>query len=118
MLCKLNIFSGLFTLILCCVSVIIVNKFGILHFGRVVLVFRRMIRRHPRPAFPVNYRSTGLLRLPRSGIQEPFEIWFSRKHQRSRVDFYYGRLGTSWIIGLILRSGISREIMRVKIRKS
>ena len=84
-------------LLLCCVFVI-VNKFGGLQFGKAVSVLRRMIHRHPRPVFPDNYHSTGLLRLPRSGIKEPFEIWFSHQDQKSRVDFYYGEYGELYIL--------------------
>ncbi|XP_046857407.1 LOW QUALITY PROTEIN: cathepsin K-like [Xenia sp. Carnegie-2017] len=60
------------------------------HTGKVLKIIRRFIHRHPRPSFPQNYHSTGLLMLPHSGIREPFEIWFSKEQQRSRVDFYYG----------------------------
>ena len=91
MSCNSRIFNGLFTVLLLCCVCVIINRFGGLQFSRAVTVFRRMIHRHPRPVFPVNYHSTGLLRLPHSGIKEPFEIWFSRKDQRSRVDFYYGK---------------------------
>ena len=90
MSCKSGIFNGLFTVLLLCCVCVFVNRLGILQFGKAAEIFRRMIHRHPRPVFPVNYHSTGLLRLPHSGIKEPFEIWFSHK-QKSRVDFYYGK---------------------------
>lgn len=47
----------------------------------------------PEPfRFPQNYHATGKLHLPHSQIEEPFEVWFSRKHNRSRIDYYYGNL--------------------------
>ncbi|KAK3752750.1 hypothetical protein QZH41_018716 [Actinostola sp. cb2023] len=40
--------------------------------------------------FPEEYHVTGRLLLPNSKIEEPFEAWLSRKHNRSRIDYYYG----------------------------
>ena len=42
--------------------------------------------------FPVNYHATGRLFLPHSNIVEPFEIWFTKDFNRSRIDYYYGTL--------------------------
>lgn len=75
---------------LCLLAVL--NKINNLQSAQTVTIFRRMIHRHPQPVFPNNYHSTGLLRLPHGNIKEPFEIWFSGKDRRSRVDFYYGKL--------------------------
>ncbi|XP_067033013.1 uncharacterized protein [Acropora muricata] len=40
--------------------------------------------------FPTNYHATGRLFLPHSNIVEPFEIWFTKDFNRSRIDYYYG----------------------------
>lgn len=45
----------------------------------------------PRFEFPQEYHATGRLLLPHSKIEEPFEIWFTRKQNRSRIDYYYGK---------------------------
>lgn len=42
--------------------------------------------------FPNNYHATGRLFLPHSNIVEPFEIWFTKDFNRSRIDYYYGKL--------------------------
>lgn len=45
---------------------------------------------HLEVKFPNNYHATGRLFLPHSKIVEPFEIWFTSKFNRSRIDYYYG----------------------------
>lgn len=82
LMCKSRIIKGLTTVFLLCCVCVIINWFDLLRSGKAVAVFRRMIQRHPRPVFPLSYHSTGLLRLPRSGIKEPFEIWLSHKDQK------------------------------------
>lgn len=42
------------------------------------------------PVFPRDYHASGLLILPRSGIAEPFEIWYAPSVDKSRIDYYYG----------------------------
>lgn len=41
--------------------------------------------------FPSDYHATGVLRLVTSKIDEPFEAWYSKRHQKSRIDYYQGR---------------------------
>lgn len=102
LMCKSRIIKGLTTVFLLCCVCVIINWFDLLRSGKAVAVFRRMIQRHPRPVFPLSYHSTGLLRLPHSGIKEPFEIWLSHKDQKSRVDFYYGKCTPDFAIWLAM----------------
>ena len=44
----------------------------------------------PKTVFPSNYHATGRLFLPHNNIIEPFEVWFSKDLERSRIDYYYG----------------------------
>ena len=96
-------------LVLLCFAVFLLNKSNVFRLAPTISVFRRMIHRHPRPIFPINYHSTGLLRLPHGNIKEPFEIWFTSKYQRSRVDFYYGKLTFSSELG-------ARNCAKLKLR--
>lgn len=41
--------------------------------------------------FPDVYHATGVLSLPTSEVNEPFEIWFSKPADRSRIDYYGGK---------------------------
>lgn len=40
--------------------------------------------------FPSEYHVTGVLHLVTSKIDEPFEAWYSKRHQKSRIDYYQG----------------------------
>lgn len=53
---------------------------------------KKNITRHTEIKFPTNYHATGRLFLPHSNIVEPFEIWFTSDFNRSRIDYYYGRI--------------------------
>lgn len=44
--------------------------------------------------FPEDYHATGVLRLPTSQVDEPFEIWYSKSHDKSRIDYYEGDVKT------------------------
>lgn len=44
--------------------------------------------------FPTEYHATGILSLPTSIINEPFEVWHSQTYDKSRIDYYHGRLVT------------------------
>lgn len=44
--------------------------------------------------FPTEYHATGILSLPTSNINEPFEVWHSQTYDKSRIDYYHGRLVT------------------------
>lgn len=59
------------------------------------MIFKRSLRENKTAPltinFPSNYHSTGRLFLPHSNIVEPFEIWFTKDFNRSRIDYYYGR---------------------------
>ncbi|XP_068681166.1 uncharacterized protein [Montipora foliosa] len=71
---------------------------GIYHlFGQKLelMVFKRSFKVHNSTTpltvnFPSNYHATGRLFLPHSDIVEPFEIWFTKDFNRSRIDYYYG----------------------------
>ena len=45
----------------------------------------------PKP-FPRNYHATGKLFLPHGNIMEPFEVWYAGDYNRSRIDYYFGKL--------------------------
>jgi len=53
---------------------------------------KKNITGHTEIKFPTNYHATGRLFLPHSNIVEPFEIWFTSDFNRSRIDYYYGRI--------------------------
>lgn len=42
--------------------------------------------------FPSEYHATGVLSLPTSNINEPFEVWHSQTYDKSRIDYYHGKL--------------------------
>lgn len=42
--------------------------------------------------FPSEYHATGVLSLPTSNISEPFEVWHSKTHDKSRIDYYHGKI--------------------------
>ncbi len=42
--------------------------------------------------FPAIYRATGNISIPSAGIREPFEVWYAGKYNRSRIDYYGGKL--------------------------
>lgn len=44
--------------------------------------------------FPTEYHATGVLSLPTSNINEPFEVWHSQTYDKSRIDYYHGKLVT------------------------
>ena len=41
--------------------------------------------------FPTEYHATGVLSLPTSNINEPFEVWHSQTYDKSRIDYYHGK---------------------------
>ena len=41
--------------------------------------------------FPTEYHATGILSLPTSNINEPFEVWHSQTYEKSRIDYYHGK---------------------------
>lgn len=41
--------------------------------------------------FPAEYHATGVLSLPTSNINEPFEVWHSQAYDKSRIDYYHGK---------------------------
>ena len=41
--------------------------------------------------FPSEYHATGVLSLPTSNINEPFEVWHSQTYDKSRIDYYHGK---------------------------
>lgn len=41
--------------------------------------------------FPDEYHATGILSLPTSEVNEPFEIWYSKPADKSRIDYYGGK---------------------------
>lgn len=41
--------------------------------------------------FPSEYHATGILSLPTSNINEPFEVWHSQTYDKSRIDYYHGK---------------------------
>lgn len=41
--------------------------------------------------FPTEYHATGVLSLPTSNINEPFEVWYSQTYDKSRIDYYHGK---------------------------
>ena len=53
---------------------------------------KKNVTGHKEVRFPRNYHATGRLFLPHSNIVEPFEIWFTSDFNRSRIDYYYGRI--------------------------
>lgn len=68
---------------------------------RDLMVFKRSLKNGNSTApltvnFPTNYHATGRLFLPHSNIVEPFEIWFTKDFNRSRIDYYYGTF--FWIL--------------------
>ncbi|XP_047134693.1 uncharacterized protein LOC100204117 isoform X2 [Hydra vulgaris] len=44
----------------------------------------------PKLIFPKSYHTTGVLKLPYGGIEEPFEAWYSGNNKMSRIDYYGG----------------------------
>lgn len=44
--------------------------------------------------FPAEYHATGVLSLPTSNINEPFEVWHSQAYDKSRIDYYHGEVKT------------------------
>ena len=40
--------------------------------------------------FYSSYHVKGYLRLPRSNLNEPIEVWYDQKHSKSRIDYYNG----------------------------
>ena len=40
--------------------------------------------------FPDEYHTKGVLSLPYGDIVEPFEAWYSKRKQMSRIDYYNG----------------------------
>ena len=61
------------------------------------MIFKRSLKKENKTVpltvnFPTNYHATGRLFLPHSNIVEPFEIWFTKDFNRSRIDYYYGTL--------------------------
>lgn len=42
--------------------------------------------------FPTEYHATGVLSLPTSNINEPFEVWHSQTYDKSRIDYYHGKI--------------------------
>ena len=40
--------------------------------------------------FPDEYHTRGMLSLPYGDIVEPFEAWYSKRKQMSRIDYYNG----------------------------
>ena len=44
--------------------------------------------------FPGEYHATGVLSLPTSNINEPFEVWHSQTYDKSRIDYYHGKGNT------------------------
>lgn len=44
--------------------------------------------------FPTEYHATGVLSLPTSNINEPFEVWYSQTYDKSRIDYYHGEVKT------------------------
>ena len=44
--------------------------------------------------FPSEYHATGVLSLPTSNINEPFEVWHSQTYDKSRIDYYHGKSNT------------------------
>lgn len=41
--------------------------------------------------FHSSYHVKGYLRLPRSNLNEPIEVWYDQKHSKSRIDYYNGK---------------------------
>ena len=41
--------------------------------------------------FPEEYHAAGVLSLPTSEVNEPFEIWYSKPGDKSRIEYYGGR---------------------------
>lgn len=82
----------------CCISLLAFGFMATLSLYKlhsspqVLRIFGRALdKAKPRRfEFPQEYHVTGRLLLPHSKIEEPFEAWFSRKHNRSRIDYYYG----------------------------
>lgn len=55
--------------------------------------------------FPSEYHATGVLSLPTSNISEPFEVWHSKTHDKSRIDYYHGKIiHMFWFYKLTLKS--------------
>lgn len=44
----------------------------------------------PDIKFPKTYHATGLLTLPYDGVMEPFETWYVKDLNMSRIDYYHG----------------------------
>ena len=80
--------------VLCLFTAGIYQRFG----GNLDLIIsRRSLKKenitgHTEIKFPTSYHATGRLFLPHSNIVEPFEIWFASDFNRSRIDYYYGRI--------------------------
>lgn len=49
--------------------------------------------------FPTEYHATGVLSLPTSNINEPFEVWHSQTYDKSRIDYYRGKINTLTLSG-------------------
>ena len=46
--------------------------------------------------FPSIYHAAGNIRIPSAGIVEPFEAWYAGKLNKSRIDYYEGKI-SFWI---------------------
>lgn len=42
--------------------------------------------------FPSIYHATGTITIPSGGIVEPFEAWYAGKYNKSRIDYYGGKI--------------------------
>lgn len=42
--------------------------------------------------FPSIYHAVGTIGIPSAKITEPFEAWHAGKYNRSRIDYYHGKL--------------------------
>lgn len=58
--------------------------------------------------FPSEYHATGVLSLPTSNINEPFEVWHSQTYDKSRIDYYHGKRN-------ILRSHLCTRDQEIKL---
>ena len=44
------------------------------------------------PVWPTSYMAKGIINLPYAEIGEPFDAWYDGSNQRSRIDYYSGKL--------------------------
>jgi hypothetical protein len=44
------------------------------------------------PTWPASYMAQGIINLPYAEIGEPFDAWYDGPNQRSRIDYYSGKL--------------------------